>query len=338
MHQPLSLQWIRMQWLVIIEVHYYGYKESTVECTKKWGCVDKEHHKKYYITNYEENNWEDNAYGDKLFYENTKKDLLFNCNDGDIILCMWSPMVQVLSQPIQSQYSNVKIVDAHIGHQELFPGTQYRVYASDANKHICHVKNDPTASLPFWHDATIYPMANELNNFKYNEDKEDYFLFMARLNIDKGLGIFYDLAKHFPNKNFKVAGQGVLPSHSELPNVEFLGLLNVERRKEYVSNAKAVISPSFFPEPFGLTAVEAGLSGTPVISTDWGGYCETVIDEVTGFRCCYFNDFVNAIMNIDSIKHKDCRKHAERFSAETLIKDWEKYLHRINRDNWYTLD
>ena len=59
---------------------------------------------------------------------------------------------------------------------------------------------------------------------------------------------------------------------------------------------------------------------------------------VTGFRCSYFNDFVNAINNIDTIKPKDCRKFAERFSAETLIDDWERYLHRINRPEWYTLD
>ena len=32
------------------EVHYYGYKESTVECTKKWECGNKEFLEKYYIT------------------------------------------------------------------------------------------------------------------------------------------------------------------------------------------------------------------------------------------------------------------------------------------------
>ena len=72
--------------------------------------------------------------------------------------------------------------------------------------------------------------------------------------------------------------------------------------------------------------------------TDHGGYTETVVEGLNGYRCSYFNDFVNAVNNIDKIKPKDCRNFAEKFSAESLIKDWEKYLHRINREGWYTLD
>jgi|TARA_R110000787_G_C13372304_1_gene440951 glycosyltransferase involved in cell wall biosynthesis len=317
------------------EVHYYGYKESTVECTKKWECGDSEFLSKYFVTNFEKNHWEDSQDGNHEFFTTAKEHLLSNCNDNDIVLCMWSSAIPFINDAIHSKFNNVKIVDAHIGHQHPSPLTPYHVFASNANKHVCHGKHDYHNT--FWQDVTIYPMANDLNNFKYNKDKEDYFLFMGRLNVDKGLGIFIDLAKTMPNKNFKVAGQGHYP-HAPLHNVEFLGLLDVPNRKKYLSNAKAVISPSFYPEPFGLTAIEAGLSGTPMISTDWGGYCETVIDGVTGFRCCYFNDFVNAVNSIETIKHKDCRKHAERFSAETLIKDWEKYLHKINRDDWYTLD
>ena len=120
--------------------------------------------------------------------------------------------------------------------------------------------------------------------------------------------------------------------------MEFVGCLNVEERKKYLSEAKAVISPSFYAEPFGLTPVEAGLSGTPIICTDWGGYTENVLEGVTGFRCTYFNDFVKAINNIDKINPKDCRKFAEQFSAESLINKWEEYLQKINRLDWYTLD
>ena len=106
----------------------------------------------------------------------------------------------------------------------------------------------------------------------------------------------------------------------------------------YVPGAKAVISPSHYAEPFGLTAIEAGLSGTPIISTDHGGYTETVINGYNGFRCSYFIDFIEAVNNIDSIKPKDCRKFAERFTAEELINDWEKYLTKIQRTDWYDLD
>ena len=189
----------------------------------------------------------------------------------------------------------------------------------------------------YWHDTVIPPMANDLSNFKYNENKKDYFFFIGRLGENKGITIFRDLANHFPDKKFIVAGQGNIDVISLLPNMEYVGCLGIEERKKYLSEAKAVISPSYYAEPFGLTPIEAGLSGTPIICTDWGGYIDNVLEGVTGFRCTYFYEFVNAINNISSIKPEDCRKFSERFAAETIIKDWEKYLYKIDRDGWYEI-
>jgi len=317
------------------EVHYYGYKESTVECTKKWECGDKEFHEKHYVTEYEKNYFEHNDKADKIYWEKACNFLEVNYNAGEIVISMWSPGVDYIVDYFSNNSKNIQpLVDGHIGSWWPSLKTPYHVWASHANQHFNYGKHNMS---DFWHDATIYPMANELSNFEYNEDKSDYFLFMGRLSPDKGVGIFIDLANHFKDKKFILAGQGI--NTDEIPsNVKEVGYLNVIQRKEYLSNAKAVISPSHYAEPFGLTAAEAGLSGTPIICTDHGGYTESVIEGVTGFRCSYFNDFVNAVNNIDKIKPKDCRNFAEKFSAESLIKDWEKYLHRINRDGWYTLD
>jgi len=321
------------------EVHYYGYKESTVECTKKWECGDYEFQSKYYITEgFEKTHWQESAEANKIFFDKAKDHLLTNYETGDIIICMWSPAVDIL----RKVFPHAKIVDGHIGHRSPSSATNYHVYASVANQHFLYGKDAERLNVydreGYWHDTVIYPMANDLSNFRYNENKSDYFLFMGRLGQNKGITIFRDIAKHFPNKKFIVAGQGSLVDITLLPNMEFVGCLDGEQRKEYLANAKAVISPSYYCEPFGLTPVEAGLSGTPIICTDWGGYTENVLDGVTGFRCTFFNDFVNAVNNIESINPKECRRFAERFSAETLIKDWERYLHKINRNEWYTLD
>tara|TARA_R110002074_G_scaffold73288_1_gene168394 strand:+ start:1675 stop:2733 length:1059 start_codon:yes stop_codon:yes gene_type:complete len=314
------------------EVHYYGYKESTVECNKKWECGDFEFLEKYFVTEFEKTQWIDSHKGVEVFFNKAKDHLLTNYESSDIIICMWSPAVDILSKA----FPHTKIVDGHIGHRAPSHKTNYHVWASHANRHFNYGMHHNKEF--YWHDVVIPPIANNLSNFTFTKNKQDYFLFMARLGLHKGLGIVRDLANHFPNKKFIIAGQGDIGVISLLPNMEFVGCLGVESRKEYLANAKAIISPSCYAEPFGLTPIEAGLSGTPTICTDWGGYTENVLDGITGFRCTYFNDFVNAINNIETIKHKDCRKHAERFSAENLIKDWEKYLHKINRDGWYDLD
>ena len=320
------------------DVNYYGFKQSTVDCSNKFICADEDHHKKYNVTDFEKTHWQGSSEGDNIFNLNASKLLADNIKDGDIVICMWTTSVGAMKNAINTKFNNkdhsIKIIDGHIGHCHPSFDTAFHVFASYANKHFIYGMNQ--GDFSYWHDTVIYPMANELGNFTFKTKKKDYFLFIGRLNADKGLGIFLDLAKHFPKKKFILAGQGehsfVVPS-----NVEEVGLLNVEQREIFLADAKAVISPSHYAEPFGLTAVEAGLSGTPIICTDHGGYTESVIEGVTGFRCSYFNDFVNAINNIDSINHTDCRKNAERFSAETLIKDWETYLNKINRESWYTI-
>lgn len=320
------------------EVHYYGYKESTVECTKKWECGDRDFLKKYYITEgFEKTHWKNSDEGCEIFFNRAKDHLLTNYVNGDIIICNWSPSVDILRR----SFPYAKIVDGNINHRSPSSATNYHVHSSVANQHFLYgaaaERKGDYDTEDHWQDTVIYPMANELDNFIYKEDKKDYFFFMGRLGHNKGIHILRDLAAHFPNKKFIIAGQGSMIIDL-LPNMEFVGCLNGEEKKEYLSDAKAMISPSTYCEPFGLTPVEAGLSGTPTICTDWGGYTENVLDGITGFRCTYFNDFVNAINNIENLKPKDCRKFSERFAAETLIKDWEKYLNKINRDEWYDLD
>jgi glycosyltransferase involved in cell wall biosynthesis len=319
------------------EVHYYGYKESTVECTKKWECGDHKFLSEHYVTEFATNHWKDPAAANEIFFNKAKDHLLTNYKTGDIIITNWSPSVDIL----RSSFPAAKIVDGNINHRDPSSATNYHVHSSITNQHFLYGAAAQRAGKydteDHWHDTVIYPIANELNNFRFNEDKQDYFFFMARLGVNKGLTILRDIAEHFPNKKFIIAGQGHMIIDL-LPNMEFVGCLNGEEKKEYLANAKAVISPSYYTEPFGLTPIEAGLSGTPTICTDWGGYTENVLEGVTGFRCTYFNDFVNAINNIDTIKPKDCRKFTERFAAETLIKDWEKYLNKINRNEWYDLD
>ena len=55
------------------EVHYYGYKESTVECTKQWECGDRDFLIKNYVTDYKTNHWKENLEANLIFFN--KKNL-----------------------------------------------------------------------------------------------------------------------------------------------------------------------------------------------------------------------------------------------------------------------
>ena len=107
-----------------------------------------------------------------------------------------------------------------------------------------------------------------------------------------------------------------------------------------MGKAKAVLMPTYYLEPFGGVNVEAQLMGTPVITTDWGAFPETVLHGMTGYRCRSFEEFCWAVKNIDKIKPEKCREWAvKNYSCERIADMYEEYFARIDRlynGGWYS--
>ena len=272
-------------------VNYYGYEESTVKCVNKFGVVNLEW-KKTYIPHSEDSEVILNNQLDYDFTVRVYQQLVHNLTKGDIVICMWSTMVDHLHQ-LGIGNLGVYVIDGHVGHYNPSAATTYHVYAGH-NLKSWHYGKHPYKFDSKWHDTVISPISHELKDFRYIAAKENYFLFMSRLVDAKGLSIVLDMAKNLPNENFKIAGSGDWSkwSNRTSPNVEYIGYLDSEKRKTMLSEAKAVITPSIYFEPYGLTSVEAAASGTPIITTDWGGYPDNVVHGVTGFRCVVLNDFI----------------------------------------------
>lgn len=314
-----------------IEVYYYGYSESTVRCTRKFNILDKTFHSKHFITQFENAQWAYSTEGDNLYSQLAVEQILPNSSPGDIIACMWSDSIK-FALPLQDK--GIKVVDAHIGHH-IYSGAYYNVFTSVANQHYVYGKYNLEDNR--WGDIVIPPPCDSITEFEYSETKDDYYLFLARLVKPKGIELFLDIAKEFPNRKFIIAGQGDLNSiqKSISSNVKFVGYAHLEERKKLLSKAKAVISPTYYIEPFGLTTIEANLSGTPVITTSWGGYTDNVKQGVSGFRCTYFSEFIDAVNKVELLDPQECRKFGEQFTAEESVKKYINYFNNISKSNWY---
>jgi glycosyltransferase involved in cell wall biosynthesis len=85
-----------------------------------------------------------------------------------------------------------------------------------------------------------------------------------------------------------------------------------------LSDAKFLFAPSLFTEPCNWTVIESQFSGTPTITTNFGGFTETVLQGETGLRCFSLNDMIYAAQNIDKIINpENCYKNAlSRFTIE----------------------
>lgn len=251
---------------------------------------------------------------------------------GDFILCFFG----IENQGAAESNQDLKIIEPSIGYTPSAVFAPYRVFASYAQMHYYYGLKGQMLS-PTWTDSVIYNAISS-NEFDYQEQKDDYILYFGRVIEEKGLNIAIQ-ATDFTNKKLIIAGPGnlhdlgytTIPSH-----VEVVGPCDAAQRRKLMSKAAAIIGPTYYLEPFGNMIVEGYMSGTPAITTDWGGFSETVIHGVTGFRCREHREFVTAIENIKSIKSIDCKNWAMKNCEDSVVHaKYDQYLKRIQAGNFY---
>ena len=223
------------------------------------------------------------------------------------------------------------VAEIGIGYKGVF--AEHKIFESYAWMHWHYGKLQQSEGR--FYDAVIPPIFNP-EDFEYREKKGDYFLYLGRITFNKGVTIAKETCEAIGAK-LKVAGidQGM---NLDSPNVEMVGFADLEKRRELIAGAKAVFVPTIYIEPFGYIIMEAAMSGTPVITTDWGAFTETVQHGKTGFRCRTLAQFIIAASEIEKIKPKDCREWAEEFTLEKIAPMYDQYFKQLQGlwgKGWY---
>ena len=174
-----------------------------------------------------------------------------------------------------------------------------------------------------------------------NVEKENFLLYLGRLNYDKGIDIAVRLSRESgvplkiagpvrPNEidALKLFQERVEPFLSE--HIEYLGSVNDFEKRTLLSKAKALIVPNRWDEPFGIMNAEALACGTPIIATNKGSLKEIILNEETGILCDDYGQLLEAIKNVDYLSEKSCRADAlKRFSLKTYINQTEEIYNKI---------
>lgn len=216
-------------------------------------------------------------------------------------------------------HSDLIAVEYSVGYISSF--AKYRVFESHIWRHCTHGFQDNQRGSHF---DTVIPYFFDEDQFPFVKDKQDYAVYVGRLIPNKGLSIAC-AAAHDAGVKLKIIGHGDLSQITH--GAEYLGALPDDERNEVVSKAMACFTPTLYLEPFGATAVEAQLCGTPVISTNFGAFTETVEHGKTGFRCNYMGEYIQALSDCLKLDHQYIRDRAvKKYSMHNLKWEYERYF------------
>jgi glycosyltransferase involved in cell wall biosynthesis len=116
------------------------------------------------------------------------------------------------------------------------------------------------------------------------------------------------------------------------PLVEFIGEIGDDEKGAFLGDALALLFPIDWPEPFGLTVIEAMANGTPVIAFGRGAVPEIVDHGVTGFIVDDVDEAVAAIPLARGLDRAAIRRRfEERFSVARMARDYLELYDEVLR-------
>ena len=107
------------------------------------------------------------------------------------------------------------------------------------------------------------------------------------------------------------------------PGIEYIGEIGEKDKADFLGDAFACLFPIDWPEPFGLTMIEAMRCGTPVIAFEQGSVPEVMTEGVTGFVVNSVDEAVAAVRRCETIDRVACRKvFQQRFTSCRMARDY----------------
>ncbi len=164
--------------------------------------------------------------------------------------------------------------------------------------------------------------------FTVRETPGEYLAFLGRISPEKRVDRAIEIAQRvgLPLRiaaKIDRADRAYFEAHIkplfDLPFVEYLGEIGERQKDAFLGQARALLFPIDWAEPFGLVMIEALACGTPVIAWRAGSVEEVIVDGVTGFVVENMEDAVAAAARVDTISRRACRRHFETaFTAERM--------------------
>jgi glycosyltransferase involved in cell wall biosynthesis len=183
-----------------------------------------------------------------------------------------------------------------------------------------------------WRGTVFHGLPQDLLPFTA-KPRGDYLAFLGRISPEKRpdraikiascAGLPLKIAAKIDKADQLYWDEVIGPLIAAHPNVEYMGEINEHSKAEFLGNARALLFPIDWPEPFGLVMIEAMACGTPIIAFRCGSVPEVIDEGVSGFIVRDIGEAVLAVKHAEKLDRQVVRATFERrFTAERMAKEY----------------
>jgi glycosyltransferase involved in cell wall biosynthesis len=159
-----------------------------------------------------------------------------------------------------------------------------------------------------------------------------YLAFLGRISPEKrpdrairiaqALGIPIKIAAKIDKVDEAYFRATIAPLFNQ-PGVDYVGEIDERAKSAFLGGASALLFPIDWPEPFGLSMIEAMACGTPVLAFRCGSVPEIVDPGVTGLIVDTMDEAIRMLPQVLALDRRMVRQRFEqRFSAARMAKDY----------------
>jgi glycosyltransferase involved in cell wall biosynthesis len=204
---------------------------------------------------------------------------------------------------------------------------------------LVSISDDQRRPLPDANWIATVPHGFPTDLYKYCAPSGSYFAFLGRISPEKRPDIAIRLALR-TGIPLKIAAkvdavdvgyfESVVRPLLNDPLIEFIGEIGDDYKPQFLGDARCLLFPIDWPEPFGLVMIEAMACGTPVIAYRAGSVTEIIDSGVNGFVVQSIEEAVDAVSRVQYLDRKRCRETFEqRFSSARMAADYIKIYDRL---------
>jgi glycosyltransferase involved in cell wall biosynthesis len=166
--------------------------------------------------------------------------------------------------------------------------------------------------------------------YDFRRERGEYFVFLGRIAREKRLDRAIDIALACGTRLVIAAKidpadrayfDREIAQRLQHPLMQFIGEVGDHQKSELLGNARALLFPIDWPEPFGMVVIEALACGTPVVAYGHGSVPELLEHGVTGFIVRDQDEAIGAAREVARIDRRACRQAFEdRFTSARMAR------------------